>query len=370
MTDPVDHLVLHRVRLPLRRPHVAAHGREERREVALVEVGIDGVMGWGEGPALSTPGYSDETIDVAWAALRDALGPALLRDGPAAIDAAARDRTAGPMARGAVADALLDRAVRAGVAAIPGPVGPDVATVAFGTAIAVDGGADAVVAAAEAAVAAGAALLVVKVRPGWATVPLAAVLDAVHPTVAVAVDANGSFGAGDLEEVVALGRLGPAFVEQPAPADDLDLSARFRSALDDLDVPVALDEAVADLAALDRAIAAGAGRVLTVKPARLGGFAAATAAADRAAAAGWAIHVGGMLESGLGRAAARRLAARPDVVGPALVGPTGLLFADDVVEPVVADAEGRVPVPPPGALAPAPEPDRLDRLTVDRVRLR
>ncbi|NLV54234.1 MAG: hypothetical protein GXY13_01335 [Acidimicrobiales bacterium] len=352
----VDEVVLHRVRLPLRRPHVAAHGREERREVVLVSVAAGGVTGWGECPALSTPGYSDETIDRAWVALRDELGPALRRTGTVAGGS-------GPMARGALADALLDRSVRAGEAALPGAA-PPVDVVPFGSVVAVDGGVEAVVAAARDAVAAGAALLVVKIRPGWSTAPLAAVLDAVDGPVAV--DANGSFGASDLDELRRLGALGPAFVEQPAPPADLPLSARFQAVLD---VPIALDEAVADRTDLDRAVAGGAARVLTVKPARVGGLAAAWDLADRAAAAGWGVHVGGMLESGLGRATARRLAARGDVIGPGLVGPTDLLFTDDVVDPVGARADGRIPLPPAGALAPAPDPERLARLTVDRVRV-
>ena len=213
----VDEVVLHRVRLPLRRPHVAAHGREERREVVLVSVAAGGVTGWGECPALSTPGYSDETIDRAWVALRDELGPALRRTGTVAGGS-------GPMARGALADALLDRSVRAGEAALPGAA-PPVDVVPFGSVVAVDGGVEAVVAAARDAVAAGAALLVVKIRPGWSTVPLAAVIDAAD--VPVAVDANGSFGVADLDELRRVGALGPVFVEQPAPAVDLTLSARF-----------------------------------------------------------------------------------------------------------------------------------------------
>ena len=71
-----------------------------------------------------------------------------------------------------------------------------------------------------------------------------------------------------------------------------------------------------------------------------------------------------MLESGVGRAAARALAGRPEVTGPALTGPTALLFADDVVDPVPAGTDGTVPVPAGPGLAPPPELDRLRALTV------
>jgi L-alanine-DL-glutamate epimerase-like enolase superfamily enzyme len=76
-----------------------------------------------------------------------------------------------------------------------------------------------------------------------------------------------------------------------------------------------------------------------------------------------------MLESGVGRAVARLLAARADVPGPGTVGPTSLLFTEDVVEPVEADAAGMVAVPDGIGLVPSPDPDRLAALTVERWEL-
>lgn len=358
MSGPVA-AALHRVRLPLRVPHVAAHGTEAVREVVLVGLrAADGTTGWGECPTLGTPGYSAETTDRAWGRLRAELVPAVLA-GATGDDL---DVAGGAMAVGAVRDALLDLALR--------QTGEELSagapSVAFGTAVGLADEVGAVVAAVEAAAAAGAALVVLKVRPGWSVAPLAAVR-AARPDLAVAVDANGSFGPGDLDELRALDALGPAFVEQPLPAGDLAGSAAVATALSR---PVALDEGVSGPADLDAAVAAGAGRVLTLKPARVGGHAAAVALAERAHRAGWEVHVGGMLESGLGRAAARRLAARPEVGGPALVGPTDLLFSADVVDPPVgADADGRVAVPTGPGLAPPPDPARLAALTVEVVEL-
>ncbi|HYI61833.1 MAG TPA: enolase C-terminal domain-like protein [Acidimicrobiales bacterium] len=349
-------VTLHRVRLPLRAPHVAAHGREDGREVVLVGVtDDDGVVGWGECPALSVPGYAPEWIDGAWWVLSRLLGPAVLAGRGA-------DGVPGhPMASGAVRDALLDLRLRQageGPASALGPLAP---TVAFGVAVGLDDDPDRVAAAAAGAVAAGASLVVVKVRPGWAAVPLAAARDAA-PGVAVAVDANGSFTEDDIDELRALDRLGPAFVEQPLPAEDLVGSARLSRALD---APVALDEAVTGPGALEAAVALGAGAILTVKPARAGGVEAAAALVVRAAAAGWGVHAGGMLESGVGRAAARAVAALPAVAGPALLGSTHLLFTADVVAPAPGPApRGRVAVHPGPGLVPAPDPERLAELAV------
>jgi O-succinylbenzoate synthase len=342
-----------RVGLPLLAPHVAAHGTERDRQVLLVRVvDADGRAGWGECPTLSRPGYTAEWTDGAWDVLRTDLLPRLLAGEEPAADAP-------PMAAGAVRDALLDLDLRRR------GVGPSPATapaVPFGVAIGLAPDPDEVVDEVEAALAAGARLVVLKIRPGWSVEPLAAVRRR-RPEVAVAVDANGSFGLDDLDELRALDRLGPAFVEQPLPAADLEGSAQVAAALS---APVALDEGITTLRDLAAAVSVEAGSIVTVKPARMGGHAVTAEAMARAHRAGWDVHVGGMLESGLGRAAARRLAARPEVRGPSMVGPTALLFADDVVDPVGLDDDGLVPVPDGPGLAPPPDPDRLARLALDR----
>lgn len=350
--NPPVRAALHRVRLPLLTPHVAAHGTESVREVVLVALADEeGVTGWGECPTLATRGYTDETTDAAWDRLRGELVPA-------ALSGREVDAAGGPMAAGAVRDALLDLHLRrSGEELAP----PARTTVPFGVALNLVGAVADVVAAATRARDAGADLVVLKVRPGWTTAPLAAVRDA-HPDLAVAVDANGSFRwPADEAELRALDAVGPAFVEQPLPAADLEGTAHVAAALV---APVALDEAVVTERDLAAAVSVEAGRVLTLKPARVGGYAAAVSLAERAHRAGWEVHVGGMLESGLGRAVARRLAGRPEVGGPALVGPTGLLFGADVVAAPVVAGPGGVPVPRGVGLAPPPDPEALAVLTV------
>jgi len=359
MTDPrtdagaaIVAAEVRRVGLPLRMPHIAAHGTEHDREVLLVRVVDDrGRAGWGECPTLSRPGYTAEWTDGAWDVLCTSLLPDLLAGEEPAADAP-------PMAAGAVRDALFDRVLRRGGEA----PAPGAAAVPFGVAIGLAPSADEVVDEVEAALAAGARLVVLKIEPGRSVEPLAAVR-ARCPEVDVAVDANGSFGLDDLDELRQLDRLRPAFVEQPLPAVDLEGSAQVAAALT---APIALDEGITTVRDLAAAVSVEAGSIVTVKPARVGGYLNAGTLMGMARRAGWEVHVGGMLESGLGRAVARRLAASAHVRGPGMVGPTDLLFTDDVVDPVTADADGLVLVATGPGLAPAPDPDRLARLTLDR----
>lgn len=357
MTDPapIARVDLHRIALPLHDPHVAAHGREEGRQVVLVEVvDTDGATGWGECPALARPGYSPEWTDGAWWVLREVLAPDVLAGRPIGV-------AGHPMASGAVRDALFDLRLRRSDRGPAHALGALAPSVPFGVAVGLGHDVAEVVSAANAAQAAGATLVVLKVRPGWCAAPVKAVRCA-YPDLEVGVDANGSFAAATLDELRAADALGLALVEQPMAVDDHDGAVRAVAALE---APVALDEAITSLGDLEAALTLGTGSMVTVKPARLGGVEVAVQVAARAAAAGWGVHAGGMLESGLGRAAARVVAARPEVTGAALVGPTALLFGSDVVDPVAAAADGTLPVHQGPGLAPPPDAHRLARLTVD-----
>ena len=102
--------------------------------------------------------------------------------------------------------------------------------------------------------------------------------------------------------------VGLACLEQPLAPDDLLGHARLAARLD---TPICLDEPLTSLGAIEAAIALGACEVVCLKPARVGGWIAARAVHDRCAELGVPVWVGGMLETGVGRAANLAVAALP-----------------------------------------------------------
>lgn len=345
------------VSAPLRWPHAAAHGVETDRRVVLVEwTSVDGVVGWGECPTLSSAGYVTETTARAWTALRDRLVPAVL--------AGRRpDARHCPAAAAALADAELDAELRLRGVSLRSHLGGSRRSVRWTAVIAaVDDAPEVVAARAAAAVVDGASMVKVKVRPGADVEVLGAVVDAVG-AVPVAADANGSYTSHD--ELVEVDRLGLAYLEQPVSHEHRwETLAEVRAALS---TPVALDESLRGLADLERAVEARAADVVSVKPSRMGGVVAAAAAARRAEGAGLGVFVGGMLELGVGRAAALAVASL-DVCGfPTDVGPTHRYVDPDVTGPVATTADGMLEVPEGPGVGVAPVEARLTSMTVDEV---
>ncbi len=347
---PARSLVLHRVQLPLLHPMTSAHGTVSVRDVVLVEWRAhDGVIGWGECPTLPDASYSGESTDDAWAALAGGLASA-------ALGGAVPDAPDNPMAAGALRDAGLDAALRSQGRSLVEHAGgsrrplPMCRVAGIG-----DGGA-------ELELGPGEALRKFKVTPE--TVGRLAEIRELHPSLPMAADANGSFpdaaALPDWLDDVAL-----VYLEQPFPADDLAAHVALRAGSR---TPVALDESLRDVAAIRRVIEAGAADVLSVKPARLGGAQAAIEALDLALASGTAAFVGGMLETGVGRATAAAVATHPGATLPTDLGPSARYFARDVVEPVLASDRGLLVREGPG-IGVAPDPVMLHDITVERVEL-
>jgi O-succinylbenzoate synthase len=151
------------------------------------------------------------------------------------------------------------------------------------------------------------------------------------PDALLQADANGSLeGADGRSELLTMDQLGLSCIEEPVSGFDL---AAAWALSQELETPVCLDESLSSHRAVRDAIKYGACRAFCIKPGRLGGIRAALRSLDEIAGAGMAAFIGGMHETGLGRAANGVLSLHPacslvsDVVAPSTyldVDPCGL----------------------------------------------
>lgn len=352
--NPPAAVELRRVRIPLRTPHAAAHGTETHRHSIIVrwETG-EGPGGWGECATLSEPGYAPEWTAGAWMILHDYVVPAVLAGRPPGV-------LGHPMATGALADAALDAALRlAGrslVEALGGSIRPLPTTAVLG----IRDGPAALLAAVDRAVGQGASLVKVKL-PADGDLAAAYVVREVFPDLALAADANGGLDLDVPGRLAAVDRLGLEYLEQPLAPDELVATAELAAAAD---TPIALDESLTSPGAARTALALGAAAVLNVKPGRLGGVAAAADVVALAAEAGVDAFVGGLFETGIGRAGALAVAALPGCTLPTDLGPSDRYFERDLTAAIALGEDGTMaPLPGPG-IGTVPDLDRLDEVTV------
>lgn len=351
-----------RVSVPLERPWASAAGTLTRRESMLVRAvtrtrQADGWVegeGWGECAALPWPSYTAEYTDGALAVAEQFFVPRLLalgtHDGRSVAPALAWAQGHN-MAKAAFEMALLDAELRGQrrsfaselkrVSTIEGDMA---GTVPAGVAIGL-GPLNQVLREVEEFVAQGYRRVKLKVDPGRE----ATLVETVRrrwPELVVMVDANGAYADLGAEKAAEL--LGPlalwsvACVEQPLAPQDLWGHAELARRCP---VPICLDESVWSLPALQLALRLGACSVVNIKAGRLGGYLAAVAAHDLCAAGGVPVWCGGMVETGLGRAANTALAALPNFSLPGDISASSRFFGTDIAGPVELSGPGTIAVP-------------------------
>lgn len=361
MTDALREVELLRVRLPFVTPFRTAHNTTAVKDALLVRVRTDAGIGWGECTAQSTPEYDGETIDDARRALRDYLVPRAFAGIPLA------DVRGHSSARAALECALLDAELRARGVSLASWLGAHSSHVEAGVAVGMLDDPDALRGLVGAYVEAGYRRIKCKIEPGRDVAFLAAARAEIGPAVELAADANGSYDLGQARGLfAAVADLGLQCVEQPcAPAAVADHATLVAL----VSTPICLDETITNAAVARDVIARRACDALSIKVGRLG-LADAKETHDACVATGTGALAGGMLETGVGRAALLALAALPGLTLTGDVSASARYFgADgDITDPFVLD-DGRLRVPTGPGLGVEPRADRLADCTIARERI-
>jgi O-succinylbenzoate synthase len=344
---------VHRLELPLVRPFVTSAGRRTRRSIHLVEVrDREGATGWSEIVAEEEPTYWPETPATVLRVMGDHLVPRLAAplEGPFFVATRFAPVKGNQMAKAALEMAIFDLAARTAGAPLWQLLGASEAraTVA-GATLSIDE---------EPGALQEAGYRAVKRKIGPATDPKE--LHALRERFDgfLSVDANGSLGEWPAAQLLALDRVGLDLVEQPFGAHAL---ARTAALARTFATPLALDESVGEVEDLDTVEALGLRPVLNLKPGRVGGHAVALAMLELQRSRGLGARIGGMLETGIGRAHNLHLGAREECTLPSDLGASERYFAEDLTEPHRLREDGTLPVPPGSGIGVTPLPEALAR---------
>ena len=360
----IERIRVARVPLVLVSPLRTSDGAHQSRSAVLVEItDSDGFVGWGENVAPTGVAYVGENADASYAAMTQLLIPELVQHDVAVADLFA-DGWWGiesqHFAKHALESALWDVHARRQGQSLAEVLGAVETKIEVGVVVGMHDSIDDVVAEVMMRVEEGYARVKVKIAPGHDVEVLAAIRDAVGVEYALQADANGAYGADDVDLLVSLDKFALQFIEQPFAADDLDTHVELlhRSA-----TSVCLDESVNSTSQLLNALDRGACDVVNIKPSRVGGIRDAVAMHDVLVDRGIDAWVGGMLESGIGRASCLALAAMPGFSLTPDLSASARYFASDVTRPFVLE-DGMLQVPTGLGIGVEPLPEVLARQDV------
>jgi O-succinylbenzoate synthase len=215
---------------------------------------------------------------------------------------------------------------------------------------------------AVAAHAAGYRKIKLKIMPGRDIEYVRAVRAAL-PDAHLMADANNAYTLDDAFYLAQLDQFDLMMIEQPLEREDVVRHAELQKKLR---TPICLDESITSVERAQDMIALQSGRIINIKPGRVGGYTSSLAIHDVAQRAGIPVWCGGMLESGIGRAYNVALAALPNFTLPGDLSPSARYWERDIVTPewtMSHDGLVEVPFDTPG-IGVTVDTDRVDDLTV------
>ncbi|MET9271993.1 o-succinylbenzoate synthase [Kribbella sp. NPDC003557] len=353
---------LRHISMPLVAPFRTSFGTQTTRDVLLLRVVTDESEGWGECVAMTDPLYSSEYADGAADVLRRFLVPALAAAGP--IDAHAVATVLTPyrghrMAKAALEAAVLDAELRAEGRSFARELGAVHDRVPCGVSVGIMDSVPALLDAVGNYLDEGYLRIKLKIEPGWDVEPVRAVRERYGDDVLLQVDANTAYTLADARHLARLDPFGLLLIEQPLDEEDVLGHAELARLIA---TPVCLDESITSARSAAAAIRLGACQVVNIKPGRVGGYLEARRIHDVCVAHGVPVWCGGMLETGIGRAANVALAALPGFVLPGDTSASGRYYRTDITEPFVL-ADGHLAVPTGPGVGVSPVPELLEEVT-------
>jgi len=364
----IEAVELRQIEMKLRAPFETSFGREEDKVCLLVRVQADGLEGWGEVPAGIAPLYNEETSDTAWSVLERFLIPPLLGHGAPAPQEFAHNVThirRHHMAKAGLEAALWDIAAQRQGLPLSRLLGGERAAVAVGVSLGIEPTVDALLSRVADYLGRGYRRIKIKIKPGWDIEPTRRIRER-FGDILLQVDANSAFDLADAATFKAMDTFNLLLIEQPLAEDDMVDHAALQA---QLRTSICLDESIVHERAAKAALQLGACRVINIKQARTGGLGAAVAIHDLCRAQGVPVWCGGMLETGIGRAANLALASLPNFTLPADLSASDRYFAEDLIDPpITLNTDGTITVPTGVGLGVQIVPERVERHTVRMAR--
>lgn len=360
----IERIQLRQITMPLVAPFETSFGRIAVRHQIVVKVWSEGLVGWGESPALDAPVYCYETTETCWHVQRDFLVPSVLgRDvgEPGELAELFAPVRGHNIAKTGIEQACWDLFAKAADEPLARFLGGTKDRITSGGSIGILGSVDDLLAEIASFVEQGYRRIKMKVKPGWDLDVVQQVRER-FPELPLMLDANSAYTLADVDLFKALDTYGLMMIEQPLAYDDIIEHAKLQS---QLRTPICLDESITSPEHARWAIEMGSCRVINIKPPRVGGLYEARRVHDICQEHHVPVWCGGMIESGIGMAHNVAIGSLPNFRLPDDTCPSKRLFAvDTVVPPWEMASDGTIAVPTNPGIGVEVDEDLLEEITV------
>ena len=337
-------------------PFRTSFGTDTSRDLLYVRAVGEENAGWGECVAGTEPNYSSEYLENCVEVISRFLVPMLRADSTAqSFIKIAKPIRGNYMSKACVEAALLDLQLRDQKISLAKFLGATKTSVPSGVSVGIQNSLDDLVRVVGQYLAQGYVRVKLKIEPGSDIELVRTVRKEFGDEIMLQVDANAAYAVADAMHLKQLDEFNLLLIEQPLPEDDLaghvELARQIKT-------PICLDESITSFDTARGALDLKACSIINIKPGRVGGYLEAKKIHDLCVSRGVPVWCGGMLETGIGRAANLALAALPGFSLPGDISASARYFARDITSPFVIE-NGHIAVPNSVGIGVEPLPEML-----------
>ncbi len=359
----IEAVELRHIEMELVEPFETSGWRESLRPAIIVTMRSYGLTGYGECVAGAGPWYSYETIGTAWHILEKFLIPVILGQeiaSPEKLQNRLKNVRGHHMAKAGLEAAFWDLWAQSQKLSLAQALGGTKEKIESGISIGIQKDIAELLRVIGRRRAQGYRRIKLKIKPDWDVAVLRAVRKDFFD-VQLMADANAAYRLTDTAHLKKLDEFGLLMLEQPLDYDDIiDHAALQRQ----LQTPICLDESIKTPDDARKALDLGACRIINIKPGRVGGLLNAQKIHDLCYKRNISVWCGGMLETGIGRAANVALASLPGFTLPNDISASARYWREDLIEPpFVLQSDGTIRVPSQAGLGVTIVAERLERVT-------
>ncbi|NEY73651.1 o-succinylbenzoate synthase [Bacillus mesophilus] len=341
----IKKVVLHKLVMRLNDPFSTSFGTFQDKEFFVVEmIDENGVQGFGESVAFTSPWYSEETVKTNEHIMSDFLIPLLLSapiHHPDEVSSRFSTIRSNNMAKSALEGAVWDLYAKRSNIPLAKALGGEKQQIDVGISIGIQPTVTELLRVIDQNVTEGYKRIKIKIKPGW-DVDILKEVRKQFPSTALMADANSAYTLKDIEHLKKLDDLNLTMIEQPLAHDDIIDHAKLQSVLE---TPVCLDESIHSFDDVRHAVELGSCKIINVKIGRVGGLSESKRIHDYCKEQNIPVWCGGMLEAGIGRAHNIALTTLSQFNLPGDTAASSRYWSKDIIDPEVLVNNGVIQVP-------------------------
>ncbi len=365
MAIEVCRVKLYWLKMPLKRFFETSFGKTLWKHCIVVEINdVDGYTGWSEIVAGEGPWYSYETVETAWHIVSKYIIPLLLKRKLENIDEyieMVKPIRGHNMAKAGIEMALWDIVAKRSRKSLSQIIGGKRDRIVSGVSIGIQRDIKTLLKIIEEYLIQGYSRIKVKIKPGW-DIDVVKNIRESFPDIMLQVDANAAYTLNDTKVLRKMDKYNLLMIEQPLYHDDIIDHSKLRKKLD---TPICLDESIKTPYHAEKAVEINSCDIINIKPGRVGGIINSLKIYNLCVRNGLGVWIGGMLETGIGRAYLVALASLSKISYPNDISASNRYFEKDIVDPEWRlNKDGTISVPDKPGIGVNIDIDKLNKWTI------